>query len=160
ARLVRDAQIGLLWEGTSNINALDLIGRAVGKSHAHEPLAALLRGRLEEAESILPAAFADRLRTALSRALRLAEQVAREPASEPQPRRAATALYNATSAALLAWEGTRDATDARRVLLARFVLEHRLSPSDPLEPEDAAWEAPAITALLEGTPVPRARALS
>ena len=30
-RLVRDAQIGLLWEGTSNINALDVIGRAVGK---------------------------------------------------------------------------------------------------------------------------------
>ena len=30
-RLIRDAQVGLLWEGTSNINALDVIGRAVGK---------------------------------------------------------------------------------------------------------------------------------
>ena len=32
ARLVRDAHIGVLWEGTSNINALDIIKRAVGKS--------------------------------------------------------------------------------------------------------------------------------
>jgi alkylation response protein AidB-like acyl-CoA dehydrogenase len=35
ARLVRDAHIGVLWEGTSNINALDIITRAVGKSRAH-----------------------------------------------------------------------------------------------------------------------------
>ena len=39
ARLVRDAHIGVLWEGTSNINALDIITRAVGKSRAHQPLA-------------------------------------------------------------------------------------------------------------------------
>ena len=35
ARLVRDAHIGLLWEGTSNINALDIITRAVGREGAH-----------------------------------------------------------------------------------------------------------------------------
>jgi len=35
ARLVRDAQLGVLWEGTSNINALDAITRAVGKVGAH-----------------------------------------------------------------------------------------------------------------------------
>src|SRR5882762_5727916 len=34
-RLVRDAHIGVLWEGTSNINALDIVTRAVGKSRAH-----------------------------------------------------------------------------------------------------------------------------
>ena len=32
ARLVRDAHIGVLWEGTSNINALDIIQRAVEKA--------------------------------------------------------------------------------------------------------------------------------
>src|SRR6266478_6142472 len=32
ARLVRDAHIGVLWEGTSNINALDIVTRAVRKS--------------------------------------------------------------------------------------------------------------------------------
>jgi acyl-CoA dehydrogenase len=61
---------------------------------------------------------------------------------------------------LLAWEGARNPADARRALLARFVLEHRLSPKDPLEPEAADWEAPAIAALLEDVPVPLARVSS
>ena len=32
ARLVRDSHIGVLWEGTSNINAIDVVRRAVGKA--------------------------------------------------------------------------------------------------------------------------------
>ena len=59
-RLIRDAQVGLLWEGTSNINALDVISRAVGKSGAHLALQAMLRGRLAEATA-LPAPFRDAL---------------------------------------------------------------------------------------------------
>jgi acyl-CoA dehydrogenase len=157
ARLIRDAQVGLLWEGTSNINALDVIGRAVGKSKAHRALEALLRRRLAEVID-LPAAFTDRLELTLTRALDFCERVAREPTAEPQARRAASALYHTASAVLLAWEGTRDPADARRALLSRFVLEHRLEPNDPLEPENAAWEEPAIAALLEGSPVPHARA--
>jgi len=31
---------GVLWEGTSNINALDIVTRAVGKSRAHRTLEA------------------------------------------------------------------------------------------------------------------------
>ena len=31
---LRDAHIGVLWEGTSNINALDIITRAVGAERA------------------------------------------------------------------------------------------------------------------------------
>ena len=49
ARLVRDAHIGVLWEGTSNINALDIITRAVGKSRAHRTLGAALAKLLDEA---------------------------------------------------------------------------------------------------------------
>src|SRR5947208_7917176 len=159
ARLVRDAHIGLLWEGTSNINALDVIGRAVGKSRAHKPLEALLRGRLKETTS-LPAVFTGRLQSTLRRALDFGERVAREPAAEPQARRASSTLYHAASAVLLAWEGARDPADARRALLSRFVLEHRLAPKDPLEPQGADWEAPAIAALLEDAAVPAARAAS
>jgi acyl-CoA dehydrogenase len=157
ARLVRDAQIGLLWEGTSNINALDVVMRAVGKAKAHKVLEAMLQARLREVSG-LPAAFMGRLETALQRALAFAESVAREPAAEPQARRAASALYHATSAVLLAWEGTRPGADARRALLSRFVLEHRLSRRDPLEAEDAAWEPPAIALVLDTAPVPLKRA--
>jgi acyl-CoA dehydrogenase len=156
-RLVRDAQIGLLWEGTSNINALDVIGRAVGKARAHKALEGLLRGRLREIVG-LPAAFTGRLDKTLGRALAFAEDIAQSPASEPQARRAASALYHAASAVLLAWEGTRPGADARRALLSRFVLDHRLSPKDPLEADGAAWEEPAIALMLEDAPVSLTRA--
>ena len=156
-RLVRDAQIGLLWEGTSNINALDVIGRAVGRAKAHKALEALLRGRLKAIVG-LPAAFTGRLETTLGRALAFAEQVAKQPASEPQARRAASALYHAASAVLLAWEGTRPGADARRALVSRFVLEHRLSPKDPLESDGAGWEESAIELLLDDASVPLTRA--
>jgi acyl-CoA dehydrogenase len=156
ARLVRDAHIGVLWEGTSNIIALDLVTRAVGKAGAHRTLAQALTRRLDAAA--LPPAYRERLGTALDRALALAEDVARDPHAESLARSAATALYNAVSAVLLASEGTRDAGDARRALLSRFVLEHRLSPRDPLARAEGTWERKATDLLLAGKPVPIAEA--
>jgi acyl-CoA dehydrogenase len=149
-RLIRDAQVGLLWEGTSNINALDVIGRAVGKAGAHRALQAMLHARLEASDA-LPAAFRTALGGSLDRAVTLAERVA-DAGEETLARQAATALYDASSAVLLAWEGTRPGADARRTLLARFVLAHRLSPVDPLAPEAPPWEPPAIDALLGTQP--------
>ena len=151
ARLVRDAHIGVLWEGTSNINALDIIKRAVGKSRAHLALGAALKRRLNEATA-LPAAFRDRLVLALERALAFAEQVAAEPNAEAAARLAASALYHATSAILLAWEGSRPGVDARRALLARFVLEHRLTARDPLALPNDAWEREATDIVLGAEP--------
>jgi acyl-CoA dehydrogenase len=148
-RLIRDAQVGLLWEGTSNINALDVVFRAVGKAGAHHALQAMLRGRLQQATA-LPAAFRNALGEALDRAIALAERVAGQ-GQETLARQAATALYDAASAVLLAWEGSHPDADARRALLARFVLAHRLSPADPLAPEEAGWERPATDALLGET---------
>jgi len=157
ARLVRDAHIGVLWEGTSNIIALDLIGRAVGKAGAHRALAQRLSERLEATPAV-PAEHRACLGTALDRAMGLAEVVARSPQSEHLSRKAATALYNAVSAVLLAHEGVQDARDARRLLISRMVLEHRLAADDPLAHAEAAWEGPAIDLLLAGAPVPLAQA--
>jgi acyl-CoA dehydrogenase len=156
ARLVRDAHIGVLWEGTSNIIALDLVTRAVGKEGAHRALAQRLSERLGSAT--LPEGHRQRLGQALDRALRLAEEVAHDGDAESEVRSAATALYNAVSAVLLAAEGARDPSDARRALLSRFVLEHRLSPRDPLARTEAPWEAKAGDLLLSGKPVPIAEA--
>jgi alkylation response protein AidB-like acyl-CoA dehydrogenase len=153
ARLVRDAHIGVLWEGTSNIIALDLVGRAVGKAGAHRALAQRLSERLAQAEGV-PAEHRARLGSALDRAMALAEAVARDPEREPLARKAATALYNAVSAVLLAYEGVQDPRDARRLLLSRMVLEHRLAPDDPLAHTEVAWEGPAIDLLLAEAPVP------
>ncbi len=151
ARLVRDAHIGVLWEGTSNINALDIIKRAVGKSRAHLILRDALQRRLDDARA-LPEGFRDRLKIALERALAFAEQVAAEPGAEASARLAASALYHATSAILLAWEGSQPGVDARRALLARFVLEYRLTARDPLAPLSEAWEREATDTVLGQEP--------
>ncbi len=142
ARLIRDAHIGVLWEGTSNINALDIVTRAVGKSSAHRTLEVALWKLLEEATPI-PAAFRDRLRLALDRTLAFAERVASESALEESARLAASALYHVTSAILMTWEAVQPGTDPRRALYARLVLEHRLSAKDPLEPRTGDWEREA-----------------
>ncbi|MFL5254307.1 MAG: acyl-CoA dehydrogenase family protein [Rhodopila sp.] len=150
-RLIRDAQVGLLWEGTSNINALDVIGRAVGRQQAQLALQPMLHGRLAQAAA-LPAPLRNALGSALDRAVALAERVAGGEREE-LARQASTALYDATSAVLLAWEGAQPHADARRILLARFVLAHKLSAADPLAPEHAPWERPAIDALLGEKPM-------
>jgi hypothetical protein len=151
ARLIRDAHVGVLWEGTSNINALDIVQRAVGKNRAHIVLAAALQRHLDDTTS-LPAGFVARLRLALDRAIALAERVAADAAAEPDARQVASALYHASSAILLAWEASQPGVDARRALLSRFVLEHLLTARDPLAPVDAAWERPAIDLVLGEAP--------
>ncbi|MFV0297328.1 MAG: acyl-CoA dehydrogenase family protein [Hyphomicrobiaceae bacterium] len=152
ARLVRDAHIGVLWEGTSNVNAIDVVRRAVGKAGAEEALDATLQRKLEEAGA-LPAAFVARLDGLRKRTLAFARQVARAPENERHARLAASALYNITSAVLMAWEGSRPGCDARRAILSRFVVEHRLQPTDPLSGGDDGWEAEAIDVLLGDAPV-------
>jgi len=147
ARLVRDAHVGVLWEGTSNINAIDIVARAVGKSGAHKALSALVTKRLEAAQA-LPGTFRRRLAETFARAAAFAERVAAEPAAEPSARRAASALYHATSAVLLAFEGAQPGVDPRRALLARFVLDHRLAHRDPFAPDDDAFEHAAIDLVL------------
>jgi hypothetical protein len=43
----------------------------------------------------------------------------------------------------MVWEAAQPGADARRALYARFILEHRLSAQDPLEPRYGEWERKA-----------------
>jgi acyl-CoA dehydrogenase len=140
ARLLRDAHLGSIWEGTSNIVALDVL-RAIRREDALEALEPAL-------EALLPrggfgAAFAH----ALGRACRFAAG-----ADEANARQAATGLYYAAAAAIMVHEGERLGAggDARRQLLALLALRHRLSPREPLEP---ARDDALAGALLPETPV-------
>lgn len=160
ARLVRDAQIGTLWEGTSNMNALDVVQRAVGKSQGHKALTAALKDRYERSNE-LPGQYKGLLGATLDRVERFAEAVAQDPRQEKRARLAAGALYHAATAALLAWEGATlgaQGGDARRLLLSRLVIEHRLNPQDPLSLAESDWEQEAMDLLLQDAPVPLARA--
>lgn len=160
ARLVRDAQIGTLWEGTSNINALDVVQRAVGKSGGHKTLTATLKDKYERSKE-LPGQYKGLLGATLDRVERFVEAVAADPAQEKRCRLAAGALYHAATAALLAWEGATLGArggDARRLLLSRLVIEHRLAPQDPLSLSESSWEQEAIDLLLQDEPVPLSKA--
>jgi len=160
ARLVRDAQIGTLWEGTSNINALDVVQRAVGKSGGHRTLSVALKAKYEPSGS-LPGQYKGLLGATLDRVERFADAVASDPKHEKRSRMAAGALYHATTAALLAWEGATlgaQGGDARRLLLSRLVIEHRINPQDPLSLNESAWEQEAMDLLLNDAPVPLAKA--
>lgn len=162
ARLVRDAHLGVLWEGTSNINALDVTTRAVAKVGAHKALGAALQDVIEGADG-LPGQFRGELNSTLERSLSFAEEVA-SSGSEPHARQAANALYNVASAVLLANEGARLGSmgeDARRLVLARLVIDHRLRPQDPLSMGDGAGDIEMADAVLgsERVDLDRARRL-
>jgi len=153
-RLVRDAHLGSIWEGTSNIVALDVL-RAIRREHSLEALLPELDERISRAPRLL----AGRLAASLDKAAEFAHEVA-STQSEAYARQAATGLYYACAAALLADEGTRLAQrgDARRQLLAFLAYVHRLAPRDPLRHVTTGFEAGFADALLPETPLAPAAA--
>ena len=133
ARLLRDAHLGSIWEGTGNIVALDALKRAVGRHGADAALAADLHARLDDSADV-PQAWRDRLRDLTDRAIGFAREVAAQADNEAEARRATSLLYHVASAVALAWEGGRIHDmrgDARRLLLSRLVIDHRVMASDP-----------------------------
>jgi alkylation response protein AidB-like acyl-CoA dehydrogenase len=125
ARILRDAHLGSIWEGTSNIVALDVL-RAGRREGSFTALRAHVDTLLGSSPGEVPelAGLADR-------AVALAEQ-----AADGRPelaRRAASALYHVTSAAAFVHEGAQLGS-RRRLALARAVVDHRLAPADPLDP--------------------------
>ncbi len=122
-RLLRESHLGSIWEGTSNIIALDVV-RAAAKVGAHRALAARLAPMIASGPPDLAASLQQRLDAALA----LVERAGREPRAA---RQAATGLYHATAAALFLHEA-QALGDALRVDLARLVLAHKLAARDPL----------------------------
>jgi alkylation response protein AidB-like acyl-CoA dehydrogenase len=121
ARLLRDAHLGSIWEGTSNIVAGDVL-RADQREGSFDVLRAHVAG-LDAA--VVPL---------LDRAITLARE-----GGPSHLRQAASALYHVTSAAALSWEAAA-LGEPRRAALARMVLAHRVLPRDPLAMSDAVEE--------------------
>jgi alkylation response protein AidB-like acyl-CoA dehydrogenase len=126
-RLLRETHLGSIWEGTSNIIALD-VARAAAKAGAHRVLAR----RLEPMIAGAPAGLAQALAERLAAALALVERAAARPDGDARvARQAATGLYHATAAALFAHEACA-LGDPVRLDLARLVVAHKLAVRDPL----------------------------
>ena len=85
-----------------------------------------------------------------------AQAVAGDATGESLAREAAGALYDTASAMLMVAEGAAlggRGGDARRLLLARMVVDHRLTLRDPLAPCEPEGEAARIAHLLDDMPV-------
>lgn len=144
-RLVRDAHLGSIWEGTSNIVALDVL-RAVKREGSLPALQAHLQALL--GATPMPAAARSVFERTLERAAATASRAAEALAQgEHVARQVASALYHLTTATAMAWEAGRIGS-ARRMRLAQAVLLHRVLPRDPLAVDDdePAWLPAAIDA--------------
>ncbi len=152
-RIVRDAQLGSVWEGTSNIVALD-VARATRREDALTPLVDYLNGLLDQVEldADCKAPFAESLQNGAE----MMQKVANDRALEGYVRQAASALYHATTAIIMLWEasqlnaGKLDGSEGERwnrALLAKLVLDHRLTSADPFSlPEaDPNWIKDLVT---------------
>jgi acyl-CoA dehydrogenase len=150
ARLLRDAHLGSIWEGTGNIVALDALMRAVGRHGAEAALAADLHARLDDSPSV-PQAWRDRLRGLADKAIDFAREVAARSENEGDARRATSSLYHVASAIAMTWEAHRiheRRGDARRLLLSRLVIDHRLMTPDPFAVIESETQKQIVAHLL------------
>lgn len=127
-RLVRDAHLGSIWEGTSNIVAQDVI-RAIVRESSLEALREHVKGLLQR--SRIHASVEAQLSDLFERACKLAGMAA-QSGGDGLARQAASGLYHAVSAIAMAWEASASGS-ARRMVLAQLVARHRLMPRDPLQ---------------------------
>jgi acyl-CoA dehydrogenase len=141
-RLLRETHLGSIWEGTSNIIALDVV-RAAAKAAAHETLCTRLGSMLAAAPADLAGALTERMRAAL-------DLLAGAGAEARSARQAATGLYYATAAVLFVHEAEILNAPWRQDL-ARLLLAHKLLPRDPLAaaPEEDQRADHIIAALVE-----------
>jgi acyl-CoA dehydrogenase len=127
ARVLRDSHLGSIWEGTSNVVALD-VKRAIRREGALTALREHLSQLLDEPS--IPSLSREHLCKALEKACMFAEKIAAGSDLDQDVRRMASALYNISSAIILAWEASQSGR-WRRLALAHLVLQHKLSAQDP-----------------------------
>jgi alkylation response protein AidB-like acyl-CoA dehydrogenase len=131
ARLLRDAHLGSIWEGTSNIVAQDVL-RATAKEGALDALGEDLDRLAREAQA------APEFIAARGRAFDFVRATAARNETA-HARQCASGLYYATAAMVMLWEAARlgGAVGANRAALARALLAHKLLSRDPLAPVPA-----------------------
>ncbi len=131
-RLMRDAHLGSIWEGTSNIVALDVL-RAIRRNDCLSALRAHVASLLADGAPCRDS-LAQRQQESLDKAFALAQRAAAEDNSA-LARQAASALYNVVSLAAMRQEAGQPDL-ASRGQLADLILLHKLAPRDPCAVQD------------------------
>lgn len=121
-RLLRDAHLGSIWEGSSNVIALDVL-RCVRKDNAHEVLVAELRGRLATAENALASSTTEAVAAAIDRTQRLGTEL--ESASDERAQLGcadfADLAARTSMAALLLEQAVFEGSERKRIVAAAYV---------------------------------------
>jgi len=155
-RILRDAHLGSIWEGTSNIVALDVI-RAVERAEALPDLKEYLLQLLSH--EAIPAVS----RQVLTHKLLEVEQFILSiitDKNESDTRKAASALYNITTAIMMAWEAVQLEDHWQRLAWSHLVVKFKLSPVHPFARDHQTSLDPVLSCLIQQTSVTQEQALS
>jgi len=157
ARLLRDAYLGAIWEGSTSVVALD-VQRAIVKDGALAPLAAFLGARLDGVRERYAKPVADVVRAALADVERRAGAWARLPeeARELDARPVAETLYHALAVALLLEEGQTlraQRQDHHKLLVAALYARRWLAPAPAGTPAFSPRALEALERLVDWRPI-------
>jgi alkylation response protein AidB-like acyl-CoA dehydrogenase len=157
-RLVRDSFLGAIWEGASNVVALD-VQRAIVRDACHHALFELIRQRLDTIREPAATPSADTVRAAVDAIDRqlAAWPVLDQPERELRARPLADALYHVLAASLLLSEGQllhARRGDFRKFLAAALYVRKWIRPPHAHEPVFTTRQVKWLEALADWTPVP------
>lgn len=128
ARLLRDSYLGAIWEGATNVVALD-VQRAILRERAHEALVTFVEARLGGVAEAVAKPGIDAVRAAVDEARRRIDAWASLDQTEREldARAVADLLYHALAASLLFAEGQtlREGRDDFRKLAAASLYVRR-----------------------------------
>jgi len=125
-RLLRDSHLGSIWEGTSNIVALDVL-RAAGRQQAHIGLRDVLMAELAQCD--VPEV--SQVESMLCRAVDDIDTLCTSENAELFARECATALYRATALAIQVVTASRIELPRRQWRLALVQLALLVRSPDP-----------------------------
>jgi len=163
-RLLRDSHLGAIWEGASNVVALD-VQRAVLRADGLSALFEVIDQRLAAVTEPTAQPLIEAVRGAMRQAAGAVQAWSACPAAERDlgARPLADLLYHLLAAALLLGEGQglRDRSgDYRKLLVAALYVKKWLQPTPPghavFTPQQLHW----LDALIDWTPVPAAAVVS
>ena len=163
-RLLRDSHLGAIWEGTSNVVALD-VQRALTREDGESALFGLITQRLDGVSEPLAQAWIDATRAAMRASAEAIGAWAALPGAERElgARPVADALYHVLAAALLLAEGQilRDRSgDFRKFAVAALYIRKWLRPAALGQPVFSVQHLQWLEALADWTPLPAAAAAS
>jgi acyl-CoA dehydrogenase len=157
-RLLRDAHLGAIWEGASNVVALD-VQRALLRDDAQSALCELITERLATVTDSHARPLVEAVRSSVQGVVATIADWPALPAFERDlgARPVADTFYHLLAAALLLAEGQalRDRTgDVRKFLAAALYIRKWLRPTAPGQPVFTARHLGWLDALADWIPVP------